>query len=54
MKFLLIYSKIYIIIQILIMLFIIKQEIYKENIIVEYLITLSLFPILVLLFKIGV
>ncbi len=54
MKFLLIYSRIYIIIQILIMLFIIKQEIYKENIIVEYLITLSLFPILVLLFKIGV
>ena len=54
MKFLLIYSRIYIIIQILIMLFITKKEIYKENIIVEYLITLSLFPILVLLFKIGV
>ena len=53
MKFLLIYSRIYIIIQIIVLAIVIGKEENVKNIQIEYFIFLLTMPVLVVLFKIG-
>ena len=53
MKFLLIYSRIYIIIQIIVLAIVIGKEENVKNMQIEYFIFLLTMPVLVVLFKIG-